>query len=301
MIARDKNMEAALVFPTGYQANATVLAALLDSKVLGARPLVFSDRLNHASIHHGCFLAGVKQFRYPNVDLEALESLLHKHKRSTHPKFILTESVFSMDGSSVDMDGMTRLAKANGAFLYVDEAHATGLYGKEGYGFTSDVDGVDVSMGTFSKALGVQGGYVACSKTVKHYLINKCTGFIYSTGTSPLLIGAIMAAWRLIPEIEHDRKTLLDNAKYLREHLNALGFNTGLSKTQIVPIIVGKINRATALKDYLLDKNMITSVIRPPTVPPHTARVRLCLNTQHTRADLMRLLDCLAEWKKNHG
>ena len=301
MIAQDKGMEAALVFPTGYQANATVLAALLDSKVLGARPLVFSDRLNHASIHHGCFLAGAKQFRYPNTDLEALESLLRKHKRSSHPKFILTESVFSMDGSCVNMGELTRLAKAYDAFLYVDEAHATGLYGKKGYGFTSDVDGVDVSMGTFSKALGVQGGYVTCSKTVKRYLINKCTGFIYSTGTSPLLIGAITAAWKMVPEIEQDRTRLSDNAKFLRKKLNAIGFDTGLSKTHIIPIILGKISRATALRDCLLERNMITSVIRPPTVPPHTARVRLCLNAQHTRQDLMRLLDCVEAWKKKHG
>ncbi|MDO9633192.1 MAG: aminotransferase class I/II-fold pyridoxal phosphate-dependent enzyme, partial [Humidesulfovibrio sp.] len=178
-IARDKGAEAALVFSSGYQANATCIAALLDKTVLGAEPLVFADRLNHASMHLGCALAGARQTRYRHLDLENLHALLEQCKNDPKPKVILSETVFGMDGDQVDVARLQALALRFGALLYLDEAHATGVFGPNGFGLAETIElaPTTVVMGTFSKAMGVSGGYVACSTLVRDFLINKAGGF----------------------------------------------------------------------------------------------------------------------------
>lgn len=303
VIAAAKGTDAALVFNSGYQANAGALAALLDSKALGAEPLVFADRLNHASLHHACQLMGVRQQRYRHNDMAHLRELLEAHRDDPRPRFIVAETVFGMDGDTVDMAALTALAEEFDAFLYLDEAHATGVLGEQGYGLASgrmrtpDGQSLGAAMGTFSKALGAAGAYVACSQAVRDYLLNRCSGFIYSTAPSPLVIGAVQYNWQRLPQLNTLREQLLRNAQSLRERLHALGFDTGTSSTHIVPVIVGAEQAALDLKQWLLDHGILVSAIRPPTVPPHTARIRVSLSAAHTAEQIDALIDALATWK----
>lgn len=301
-IARAKGTEAALIFNSGYQANSSALAALLDAKVLDAQPLVFSDRLNHASLHHACQLMNVHQIRYRHNDLAHLRELLEAHQHEERPKFIVAETVFGMDGDAIDMAAMAALADEFDVFLYLDEAHATGVMGTHGYGLTSghmqhDKQARGVAMGTFSKALGASGAYIACSTAVRDYLVNRCTGFIYSTALSPAVIGAVQAAWERLPQMDAERARLMQTAQSLRERVHALGFDTGNSSTHIVPLIVGTEAAALDLKAWLLEHGIVSSAIRPPTVPPHTARIRIALSVTHGETQINALVDALAAWK----
>ncbi|MCC7006756.1 MAG: 8-amino-7-oxononanoate synthase [Ottowia sp.] len=298
LIAQSKGTQAALTFQSGYQANATVLAALLDKKVLGTTPLVFSDRLNHASLHHACQLMGVREIRYQHNNLTHLRSLLEKYSNDPSPKFIVTETVFGMDGDMIDMPAFAALADTFDAFLYLDEAHATGIIGPDGYGLSSGwINQRGLAMGTFSKALGVSGAYIACSQVVYNYLVNRCQGFIYTTALSPAIVGAVHAAWSRLPTLTDMRTRLLGKAHYLRQHLHALGFNTGTSNTHIIPLIVGHTTLAFHLQAWLQQHRLLTSIIRPPTVPPHTARVRIALSATHQDAHIDALIAALTTWR----
>jgi len=294
-IATDKGTEAALVFSTGYQTNAACIAALLDKNVLGAEPLVFADKLNHASMHLGCALAGAKQTRYRHLDLAHLNALLEKHADELRPKIILSESVFGMDGDQADVAALQALARRFGALLYIDEAHATGVFGPRGYGLCEaiDLDPATVVMGTMSKALGTSGGYVACARLVRDYLLNKAGGFIFSTAPSPLVVAAGLRAWELLPSLDAERKGLLARAENLRANLRKLGFDPGQSTTHIVPVILGTPERTMAAKEALAAKGILVSAVRPPTVPQGTSRLRLGLSATHTDADMARLLEAL--------
>lgn len=291
-IAADKGSEAALTFATGYQTNAACIAALLDRSVLGAEPLVFSDRLNHASMHLGCQLAGARQLRYHHLDLDHLKVLLERHTNEDRPRVILSESVFGMDGDMADVAALQTLALSHGALLYIDEAHATGVFGPRGYGLCEAVDLAPstVVMGTMSKALGVSGGYVACSRLVRDYLVNRAGGFIFSTAPSPLVIGAALRAWELLPELGAERAALLDHAERLRRGLRGLGLDTGASVTQIVPVILGSPERTLAARDKLAAQCIRVSAVRPPTVPQGASRLRIGLSAAHTDAGIARLL-----------
>ena len=300
-IARIKGTEAAMVFCSGYQANATVLAALMDSKVLGDEPLVFSDRLNHASLHHACQLAGVKQIRFRHNDMAHLQESLLKHKDSAQPKFIIAETVFGMDGDEADVPTLKRLALEHQAMLYLDEAHATGVAGPKGYGLCSgqmmhEGQSIGIAMGTFSKALGASGAYIACSHAVKDYLLNRCTGFIFSTAPSPGVVGAVSAALSLLPSLQDERDALMQTAADLRHFCHSLGLDTGSSTTHIVPILVGEESRAIALKEHLKASQCLVSAIRPPTVPPNTARIRIALSVRHKQNALDALKAGLSSW-----
>lgn len=294
-IAADKGTEAALIFNSGYQTNAACIAALLDATALGAEPLVFADKLNHASMHLGCALAGVRQLRYRHLELEHLKVLLEKHKNEPRPKVILSESVFGMDGDQADIAALQDLALAHGALLYIDEAHATGVFGPRGYGLCEAVDLAPstVAMGTMSKALGVSGGYVACARIIRDYLINKAGGFIFSTAPSPLTVGAGLKSWELLPGLGAERAALLHRAEALRQGLCGLGFDPGQSTTHIVPVILGTPERTLAARDALAAQGIIVSAVRPPTVPQGASRLRIGLSAAHTDADIARLLGAL--------
>ena len=295
-IAEDKGTEAALVFSSGYQTNAACIAALLDKTALAAEPLVFADKLNHASMHLGCALAGAKQQRYRHLDLAHLKALLEKQALSRQPKFILSESVFGMDGDRADVAALQDLALRHGALLYIDEAHATGVFGPRGYGLCEAVDLAPstVVMGTMSKALGVGGGYVACSRLLRDYLINKAGGFIFSTAPSPLLVGAAHKAWELVPGLGAQRAALLARAESLRLGLRSLGLDPGASTTHIVPVILGTPERTLAAKNALAAQGIVVSAVRPPTVPQGGSRLRIGLCATHTDQDVDRLLNALA-------
>ncbi len=306
-VAQFKNAEAALVFSSGYQANASGLAALLDKTLWsGAEPLVFTDRLNHASLHHACQLAGVKQIRFRHNDMVHLAELLSKHQESSQPKIIVSETVFGMEGDLLPIEQLSGLALQHKAVVYLDEAHATGVWGPEGRGLGAiqhpAIDALKtlghwVIMGTFSKAVGVSGAYIACSEIFKQYLINRCTGFVYSTAPSPFVIGAVGKALEIILGMNTERSALHTAADTLRQRVHELSLDTGLSNTHIVPLLVGSNNACLELKAHLQKAGIRTSAVRPPTVPPNAARVRLALNTGHTLAVYEQLLHALASWK----
>ncbi|ABK42560.1 8-amino-7-oxononanoate synthase [Magnetococcus marinus MC-1] len=281
-----KGCEAALVLNAGYQANSSVIPALLDKRVLGGEPLVFSDRLNHASMHHGVQLAGVRQLRYRHGDLDHLERLLKRHAGEKVAKFILSETVFSMDGDRIDVGGLIALKQRYGAFLYLDEAHATGVLGPDGFGLAAAYPGqVDLVMGTFSKGLGGFGAYVTCSHALRAYLINRAGGFIYSTALPPGVLGAMDAALELLPQMGEVRARVLAGAQRVRAALRAAGLDTGNSSTPIIPVMVGDEQRTLALSEGLRAEGLLGIAIRPPTVPEGTSRLRLSLSAAHSDED----------------
>jgi len=295
-IASDKITDAALIFNSGFQANQSVLASLLDAKVTGKRAVVFFDRLNHASLYQGVFAAGAKMERYQHGCMNHLESLLIKHNKYLAPKWIITETLFGMDGDIAPLADIIQLAAKYGAGIYLDEAHAMGMIGKSGYGLSTDFDLDDVpciAMGTFSKALGGSGGYVACSQSIKNYLLNHAPGIIYTTAMSPMLVGAALSAWQKIAEMQADRKRLLGLSEKLRKYLQAAGFNTGLSETHIIPVIMGDEKKALLAREKLLEKKILVSAVRPPTVPPKTSRLRMAVSLIHTEEDIIRLVEGL--------
>jgi 8-amino-7-oxononanoate synthase len=291
-VAGLKRKPAALVMASGFQANAAVLQALFDQTVLGAEPLVFADRLNHASMHFGCKAAGVRQQRYRHADAGHLAEFLNQYQGDRRPKFILTESVFSMDGDVAPLREIAALARAHDAMLVVDDAHATGILGEGGAGLS---DGADIVIGTFSKALGSFGAYVASSGTMRDYLVNRCSGFIYSTALPPPVLGAIDAALDLLPGLDDARQHVAGIATRFRNGAGELGYNTGASSTQIVPLIAGTAEAALSLSQSLREAGFWATPIRPPTVPQGTARVRLAFTAAHDGSDVDRLLDVLGQ------
>jgi len=290
-IAALKKTEAALLFASGWQANASALSSLLR---FGKPAAIFADELIHASLHHACRAGGVTQIRFRHNDMAHLDSLLRGHPAQGR-RFIVTESVFSMDGDQADLAALRRLADRYDAFLYLDEAHATGVLGPNGMGLSSSVPGgVDLAMGTFSKALGGFGAYVAGSRALCDWLVNRASGFIHTTALPPPVLGAIDAALDLVPTLESARATLHGHAARLRSALAALGIDHGASTTQIVPAIVGEPQAAMALATRLRAKNIFVVPIRPPTVPHGTSRIRLAVSTAHSTDDLDRLIAALA-------
>ncbi len=297
-IAQDKHAEAVLLFSSGYQANFHVLSSLLDPKVLGGPALVFFDKLNHASLYQAVLGSRATLYRYPHLDLQHLETLLQHHARDPRPKFIVSETLYGMDGDLLPLEQIKILAERYDAFLYLDEAHATGLLGPQGYGLSETVDLSALPhliMGTFGKALGASGAYIASSSELRHYLINHCSGWIYSTAPSPAIIGAAYAAWTQMPQMAVARRALFDQAQTLRTRLQALGFQTGNSRTPIVPILLQTEQRALAAQDFLKKRRILVSAIRPPTVPPNTARLRIAITCQHTPDHIERLIDTLID------
>ena len=292
-IARDKNTEAALIFNCGYQANISALAALLNKKNLGQQPLVYFDRANHNSLYQGVKLSGAQLLRYRHRDMTHLQQHLQDTAADKRPKFIVSETMYGMEGNIASLEKLKELAQEFDAFLYLDEAHATGLFGPRGYGLSTTLDLSDIPhliMGTFSKALGCCGAYVACSEITKDYLVNQCGGFIYSTALSPMVIGAVAAAWDKVASLGATRAALFNNAELLRKSLNQK-FNTGSSMAFIVPVILGEGTEVLKAREILAAQGIRVSAILPPTVPAGSARLRIAITARHTSEDI----DLLAE------
>lgn len=295
-IARDKKTEAALLFSSGYLANCTVLPALLDGKVFGKKPLCFFDRLNHASLYSGLFLSQCDYVRYRHLDMDNLREHLRLHKDDVRPKFIITETLFGMDGDSINPHELLQIAKEENASVYLDEAHATGLFGKQGYGLSTLCNFKEVPhviMGTLSKAIGASGAYIASSEDICNYLINRSGGFIYSTAPSPMVIAAARCAWQMIPSLTHEREKLFRHADRVRKALKAEGIDTLNSTSQIVPIIIGDEEKTLSLREKLKEDSILVSAVRPPTVPFNTSRLRLAFTCSHTDEDIDHLLRSL--------
>ncbi|HEY9731683.1 MAG TPA: 8-amino-7-oxononanoate synthase [Drouetiella sp.] len=292
-IADFKGTEAALVLPSGYQTNVTVLAALGRKQTLLA-----SDHENHNSIMMGMQLSQGQWRRYKHNDLTHLETILSKSNASS--KWIVSESVFSMDGNVSDLDAISAAATRYDAAIYIDEAHATGVLGDDGRGLCFGRSDVTLIMGTFSKAFGAFGAYVACSNAIKQYLVNFCPGLIYSTALPPSVLGAIDAGLDVVPEMNSERAHLMQQSSLLREALNAMGFSTGRSSTQIIPVIVGDDAEALSLARHLEESGILAPAIRPPTVPEGEARVRISLTAAHQPEHIEMLLSTIKRWRP-HG
>ncbi len=288
-IAALKGKQAALVFASGFQANGAVLQALFQKSTLKSSPIVVSDRLNHASMHFGCAAAGVTQKRYAHLSAEQAGQLLKEGENGT-PKFCLTETIFSMDGDVAPLEKLAGLCAKHNAMFIADDAHGFGLHGARGEGLGGEADMI---IGTFSKACGVFGAYVAASQTMIDYLIQRCSGLIYSTALPPATLGAINAALDLLPELGEERSRALGLAERFRCEMQALGLNTGGSTTQIVPLIVGSAKAALTMSEHLKNEGFWVTAIRPPTVPKGTARLRFTFSSVMEDKDMDKLISCI--------
>jgi len=288
-----KGTASALVMNSGWQANISLLPALTDRK-----SLILSDRLNHNSLIMGCLLSRCRVIRFRHNDMDHLEKLLEENKTADYSRIVIaTESVFSMDGDTSDIDRLVALARDFEAILLVDEAHATGVLGPRGMGLTCG-KGVDVVMGTFGKALGSFGAYIACSERIREYMVNCCSGFVFSTGLPPAVLGAVDAALDLVPEMDNARTALHAGADRLRSSLQKMGWSTGPSTTQVVPVLVGSDRDALELSGFLEDRGILASAIRPPTVPEGESRIRISVSALHTDDHLNQLIDAFEAWER---
>jgi 8-amino-7-oxononanoate synthase len=287
-IATFKGSETALLFNSGHAANTGIIPALV-----GRGDVVFSDRLNHASIVDGILLSGARLVRYPHNDAQALAALMEKHGagRDGGRSLIISDGVFSMDGDIAPLAELVELKRTYGALLMVDDAHGSGVLGEKGRG-SAELRGVwsdvDVLMGTFGKALGSFGAYVAVSAEMRELLVNRARSFIFSTSLPPAVLAASLAAVELVQTTEGDRlrEQLSANAAFFRTGLTAAGFTVPDGSTQIVPIVVGAADTTMRFSEALLAEGIFAQGIRPPTVPTGTSRLRFTLMATHTQADL---------------
>ncbi len=290
-IASLKETEQALILNSGFQANVSLMPALADRKTL-----ILSDSLNHNSIVQGALLSHCQIARFRHNDLDHLRKLLKGNRNKGISRILIViESVFSVDGDQSDIDAVAELSEEFQALLIVDDAHATGVLGKHGMGLTCGKK-VDITMGTFGKACGSFGAYIACSEKIRDYLINCCSGFIYTTALPPSVIGSIDAALDVVPKMDKERLDLHLKADFLRSSLHELGCNTGNSTTQIIPVIIGDEKETLALSKWLEEHNILAMAIRPPTVEEGKSRIRLTLSALHTQNHLEQLIDIIRKW-----
>lgn len=291
-VAQFKGKESALVFNTGYQANVGIISALYDKG-----DAIFCDRLSHASIIDAVRQSGAKLFRFNHNDFDHLEFLLKKESYNFKNRLIVTETVFSMDGDKPSLRELVEVKDKYGCFLMVDEAHATGIFGPNGAGVVEErglSDRIELIMGTFSKALGSFGAYLACSEKVKQYLVNSCRSFIYSTALPPPVIAADIEAIDIVKDEPFRRQTLLANADFFRSRLRENGFDVK-GDSQIVPLIVADSGRAVRISSDLQKNGFWVLPIRPPTVPQGQARLRFSLTYHHPKQLLEKLADRIVE------
>lgn len=282
-LAAWQHTEAALVFANGYMANVGVIQALVSRD-----DVVFSDRLNHASMVDGIALSRAEHARYRHRDMEHLRMLLNKY-RGKRRKLIVTDAVFSMDGDQAPLRELVALKQEFGAMLMVDEAHSGGVYGERGEGLCRSLglhEAVDVHMGTFSKAFGVYGACVYGSRTLIRWLINRARPLMYSTALPPSLIAGVAAALSLVQDGHWRRQRLGEASMRFRSWLGASGFQVGAGDSPIVPVIVADNAAALRFSRALEAEGIAAAAIRPPAVPDGTARIRFSLSAVHTDEEL---------------
>jgi glycine C-acetyltransferase len=296
-IARFKGCEAALLFSTGYMANIGLLTTVVEEG-----DLIVSDEFNHASIVDGCRLSRAEVWVYRHRDMDHLEELL---QRSSHRcKLIVTDGVFSMEGDIAPLLAIRTLADQYGALVMVDDAHATGVLGEGGRGTAEHFNlmgRIDIQMGTLGKALGGFGAYIAGSRDLIDYLINRCRTFLYTTALPPAVSAMALAALEIVEGEPQRRRWLWENTTYFKEGLVKLGFDIGMSETPICPILIGD-NALTMEADRrLMARGIFAQGIRPPTVPPQGSRLRAALMATHTQKDLKSTLDAFQSIGKELG
>jgi len=305
-LAKFKKAEAVLIFNSGYAANTGIIPA-----ITGVDTIIFSDELNHASIIDGIRLskASVKIFRHR--DMNHLEKLLKQAilplakgaflAKPSAKKLIITDTVFSMDGDIAPLNDIVFLSEKYNAMLMIDDAHGTGVLGKTGRGGLEHfgIRGDDIiQMGTLSKAFGCFGGFVAGSRDLIKFLINKARSFIYSTSFPPAMAEACIKAIEIVDSESHNlRKRLWGNRQRLYQGLKNLGYDTLTSETPILPVLVGDIKKALKIENYLYKKKIFAPAIRPPTVPEGKCRIRFSVTAAHTEEDIDLVLESLRKFK----
>ncbi|HEY8504641.1 MAG TPA: aminotransferase class I/II-fold pyridoxal phosphate-dependent enzyme, partial [Gemmataceae bacterium] len=268
----------------------------------GSGDAVFSDELNHASLIDGCRLGRGAVHVYRHADVGHLEALLRQHAGSARRRVIVSDTVFSMDGDLAPLAELVRLAERFDALLVIDEAHATGVLGERGTGLTEllapeecgDPDRL-VKVGTLSKALGCQGGFVCGTRRLVRWLVNAARPYIFSTAMSPPVAAAARAAVRIAAAAAGQRRHLARLREVLQQHLAGLDYPAARSTSPILPIVVGEPGEAVRLSAKLRERGLLVPAIRPPTVPPGTARLRVSLTAGHTEDDVRRLAEALRD------
>jgi glycine C-acetyltransferase len=297
-LAEFKKTEAAVVFQSGFAANAGTVAAILTRD-----DFVVSDELNHASIIDGSRLSRASIKVFPHRDVNAARNLIRELPKTGH-KLLITDGVFSMDGDLGALPELCAVAEEHGCIMMVDDAHASGVFGKNGRG-TVDHFGlhgrVDVQVGTLSKAIGALGGYVAGSRDLIEFLQHRGRPFLFSTSHPPSVTATCIAALDVLTEEPQLIDRLWANTKFFKDGLKALGFDTGASESPITPVIAGEAARAMALSDRLFQEGVFAQGIGFPTVARDRARVRTIVTATHTQADLQFALDAFAKVGRELG
>ncbi|MBM4763029.1 8-amino-7-oxononanoate synthase [Bacillus sp. B15-48] len=282
-----KQTEAALLFSSGYLANVGVLSSLPEKG-----DVILSDQYNHASIIDGFRLSKADTFVYNHIDMKNLEKKLKK-MQGYQRRFIVTDGVFSMDGTIAPLDRIMQLAKQHDAYVIVDDAHATGVLGENGRG-TSEYFGVqpDVVIGTLSKAIGTEGGFVAGSKVLIDFLLNHARTFIFQTAMPPAICAASLTALDIIADSDEKRHLLFSHVKKIKSSLEEMGYKVKGDLTPIIPVIIGESKETVMFADKLKGKGIYAPAIRPPTVPKRESRIRLTVTSDHSAKEVDYLLDC---------
>lgn len=292
VLAQWKGTESALIFASGFQANNGVLSTLINKN-----DTVFLDRLCHASLIDGARLSGAKIRVYPHLDTAKLQSLLSKEKSKC---WIITESVFSMDGDQADIQKLQDIAIQHSATLIIDEAHALGVYGKRGEGLVAkDFSKKQIILlGTLSKALGSQGGFVCANHETIALLINHARSFIYSTAPTPAASAAAHKAIEFIQKESFTREALWHKTEVIRKGLSTFTLPVSSSEGPIIPILVGTSENAIKLAQYFLEQGIFIPAIRPPTVPTNSSRLRLTISAAHSEAHIDSFIRALKTVQK---
>ncbi len=294
-IARFKRKEAAVVFATGFLANLGILTAFA-----GTGDVIIMDKLCHASLVDGARLSGAALRVFPHKNYKQCEALLKKSKTARR-KILVTESVFSMDGDLADLGELIRLKEKYGALLVVDDAHGTGVVGESGRGATEPegiAEGVDVIMGTLSKAVGGLGGFVAADKVLIDTLVNFARPFIFATALPPMLCEAAREAFCVIEEEPSLREKLWENIRTVEKGLKAAGFSPASAASAILPVILGDEKKALDAFEALLSGGIFIPAVRYPTVPKGKARLRITVSAAHTAEDIKKLIETFNRFKK---
>lgn len=298
-LAEFKGVEAAITFQSGFTANLAVVPALV-----GKEDVIFSDRLNHASIIDGCRLSGAKIIAYEHNDVKSLEEQIKANLSQYRRAVIITDGVFSMDGDIAPLPAIYEVAKKYDILLMVDDAHGEGVLGKGGRGIVDHFGlhgKVDVEVGTMSKAFGVVGGIVAGKSVIVEWLRQRGRPFLFSSAVTVPDAAACLAAVDLLEDSTQLVDKLWDNAKYFKTEMKNLGFNTGVSETPITPVMLGEAPLAQQFSRELFEANVFGMAIGFPTVPQGKARIRVMISAAHSIDDLDQGLDAFKQVGKKLG
>jgi glycine C-acetyltransferase len=295
-IAKFKNVEASVVFQSGFTANAGTVQAILTRD-----DVIISDELNHASIIDGCRLSRAEIKVFPHKDVDACEKVLKELEAHKGRKLLITDGVFSMDGDIAPLPALVDLAEKYGCIMMIDDAHASGVLGRNGRGTVDHFNlhgRVDIQVGTLSKAIGALGGYVGSTRDTIDFLYHRARPFLFSTSHPPSVAATCIAAFEVLEEEPQLIDELWANTKFFKEGLKKLGFNTGMSETPITPVIVGDAALAHQFSRQLFANGVFAQSLGYPTVAQGKARIRTIVTATHTQEELTEALETMEEVAK---